>query len=161
MQRETGGYDEAMASYSVYLPPDGTRENARFLSDGKSLFALVLPPLFLLVHRLWFALGMYVLAVAALGLAGMVAGPVASFLLSILPGLYLFIDGRQLVRGRLERAGWREVTVVSGESVAEAEQRYFGTDRATITNLPVPRSDPSSLARPLPASGQSGIGLFG
>lgn len=161
MQRETGSYDEAMASYSVYLPPDGTRENARFLSDGKSFFALILPPLFLLVNRLWFALGMYVLGVAALGLAGMVTGPVASFLISILPGIYLFIDGRQLVRGRLERAGWREVTVVSGENVAEAEQRYFATGVASTTNLPIPRSDLSPLARPLPASGQSGIGLFG
>lgn len=147
-----------MASYSVYLPPDGRSENARLLSDGKSLFALMLPPVFLLYHRLWFALGLYVLAVAALGLAGLVAGSAASFVLSVLPGLYLFIDGRQLVRGKLERAGWREVAVVAGENAAEAEQRYFSGIRGESGTVAAPRNDPSPIGRK--PAGEPGIGLF-
>lgn len=149
-----------MANYSVYLPPDGASEKARFIGDGKSLFALLLPPVFLLYHRLWFALGIYVLVIAALGLTELVAGPAASLFLSLLPGLYLFIDGRQLVRGKWEHAGWRETALVHGGNAAEAEQRFFAIDRSVSPGMPVPRSDPSPLAKPVARPNEPGIGLF-
>lgn len=121
-----------MAIYSVYLPPDGDAEKARFLPDGRSLFALVVPAVFLLWNRLWFAFGMYTLAALALALIGVLAGETVAALLSALPGLFLFLHGRELVRERLDRDGWIEAAVFSAEDEEEAELRFFGRPRRTM-----------------------------
>ena len=118
-----------MTTYTVHLPPQGGAsgelERARFVPERSSLLALVVPIVWLLWHRLWYALAVYLLI-------GGIASVLASWtqsppigLLATLPGLYLFLEGRQLLRGRLERQGWRFAGVVEADNAEEADLRYF------------------------------------
>lgn len=153
-----------MASYSVHLPPDGDRDGVRFLDDRLSLFAFLLPPVFLLWHRLWFAFGIYVLVVAAITIVGTAAGNVAGFFLSALPALYLLIAGKGMVRSAWEGRGWEQIATVEANSLDEAELRCFGEEPAGPRPVDSPQHGQTGKAarlRPatVPAK-PAGIGLF-
>ena len=157
-------YDHAMASYTVHLQAGANPEQARFLDDRVSVAALVFPWLYLLWHRLWFAFGLYLLAGIAIALIAGLIGPIGGLALSLLPGLYLFVSAKELVRTKWQETGWPIVATVEAGSLAEAELRYFhGRFRQDI-----PAGNPEPLAAeqqhaPLPAAArphQAGIGLF-
>jgi len=162
-----------MAIYTAYMPPSGDATKLRLIADRASLLALVAPVLFLLWHRLWFALAVYAMLAAALVLFGRIAGETTAGFLSVLPGFFLFLQGRDLVMQRLERAGWREVGLVSASSAREAEIRYFKDARTDIDELTrtvalgsaassagnaASGEAPSGSARPRAARGS--LGLF-
>lgn len=113
--------------YTAYLPPDGDLERTRIVSDARPLLALVLPSIYLLVNRLWFAFVLYALAGVAIGLSAYFIGETAALFLSLLPGLFLFVHGPELVASRLEAAGWREAAVFVADNSGEAEHRFFGS----------------------------------
>ncbi len=162
-----------MAIYTAYMPPSGDATKLRLISDKASLLALVAPALFLLWHRLWFALLMYAMVIAALALFGRIAGETTAGFLSVLPGFFLFLQGRELVMQRHERAGWREVGVVSAASAREAEIRYFKDARVDIDELTKtlaasPAASPAARAAsgdapataPRPRGTRGSLGLF-
>ena len=147
-----------MAVYTAYLPPDGDIERARFVSDARPLLALVLPSVFLLVNRLWFAFVVYVLIGVAIALGAFAMGEAAAVFLSLLPGLFLFVHGRELVADRLERMGWREAAVLCADNWREAELRFFGGHFAARA---FPRARPSSPPLPgRPAAQKASFGMF-
>lgn len=151
-----------MPFYTVHLPPDEDRERARFIREGVDLLALLVPLLWLLWHRLWLPLLVYIALVLTIGLAGRVISEPAVILLSSLPGIYLFIEGRELVRARLARAGWQLKDVVEADNLAEAELRYFNRPGSLSTSSPA-SSDIATEEEASPATQRrrSEIGIAG
>lgn len=151
-----------MASYTVHLPAGENPEQARFLDDRVSIVALVFPWLYLLWHRLWFAFGLYCIVAIAIGLVAGYIGPVSGLLLSFLPGLYLFVSAKDMVRAKWDEKGWPIIATVEAGSLGEAEFRFFHDrpeSKATeVAGPPVaqPFIGGRAASRPAPA----GIGLF-
>lgn len=156
-----------MATYTVYLPPAGlpepaALERARFVREAGSLLALVFPALWLLFQRLWYALLVYLSIVAALAILARVVESPSLTLLSAIPAFYLFLEGRELVRRRLERAGWRYAGLVEAADLWEAEARWFDANPPSdgAAALPV---RPRVPATPMAGSVDTvpSIGIFG
>lgn len=115
-----------MASYVVMEPPQGDAERAVLVRDGFHVLALVLPVVWLLVHRLWLETLAFVAAALLLGtltnFAGLgPAGTAASLLLA----LYVGMEGAALKLAALRRRGWREWGVVEAANSRDAEICYL------------------------------------
>ena len=147
-----------MAVFTPYLPPDGNAADARFLADRPSLLALVFPPLFLVWHRLWWPLVLYVLATILLMVIGAAVSEGLSAALGILPGLFLFVHGRELVRGNLLARGWREAAAIAADDAGEAELRFYMGRAGSAPAAPVPPPLPRTISQaPRPQAGSLGI----
>lgn len=150
-----------MAVYVVMEPPGdaGQADGARLIRDGFSWMAFILPPLWLLWHRLWIEA---LLAFVALGLL-MVLGELAGFglagwSLTLLVSLYVGLEGHAMRVNALRRRGWRDWGVVSADRCEDAEARYaYGGEEETIAEpTPAPVIVPdASRARPA----QTGLAL--
>jgi uncharacterized protein DUF2628 len=162
-----------MSIYTVHQPPLDSGVAAAephrfvFVRDGFSWWAFLLTPLWMLRYRLWLALAIYLLVSAALDAGLRVLGAsifmlvLASLLISLLAGL----EAGTLRRFKLARRRWRNIGVVTGDDLEDAERRFFD---AWIRQAPArrpasptsPPGSPSAVAGgPVPAS--SGvIGLF-
>ena len=117
-------------------------------------------PLWMLRHRLWLALVLYIAVAGAIGAgaafyhvpAGITAA--VAFLLSLLLGL----EASSLRRWSLTRRRWTNVGVVIGDDVEVAERRFFD---AWIRRPPAPADTPAVPAGSVQAAGASDvIGLF-
>jgi hypothetical protein len=156
-----------MAFFQVLVPPPGPGgpreeiEQARLLPERFSWPAFVFGGLWLLYKRLWLAFILYAVVWALLFWLQRQAGlPGGSVLLSQAAlGLFLGLEGHNLVARKLARKGWRLVDVVEAADLSGAERRYF--ERALLAAPAAPRQPetqpvPSFLAgRPAPV-----IGLF-
>ena len=122
-----------MSVYTVHEPPlrDGAiapdPERFVFVRDGFYFWAFLLTALWLIWHRLWLVLLIYLVAIFGIELAMHYAGVQAlgrSFvilLISFLVGL----EAGTLRRFTLARRGWRNVGLVSGTNMEAAERRFF------------------------------------
>jgi len=155
-----------MAIYVVMEPPGASGTEAAtgavFVRDAFSLLAFLLPPLWLVWHRLWieaalaFAIGVALTAlgeVAGLGFAGSA--------LSLLVSLYVGLEGAALRQNALRRRGWQEWGVVEAANLDEAETRFFAGEEpptaATVETGPATAALPA-LGRPVPSG--PALGLF-
>lgn len=144
-----------MASYLVLLPPEPDRnpESARFIRDGFSWFAFLLPLVWMLWHRMWLYALLFFAVELVLGLLagdagdGMVAG-VIQLALGILVGL-------ESAEIRLRHLLSRHHTVdaiVEATDLDEAEAIYFsesGTETRPVAAMPaLPPSTPMSAKPP-------------
>lgn len=163
-----------MSIYTVHQPPleagAAAAEPYRFvfIRDGFSWWAFLLTPLWMLRHRLWLALAIYLLVTVALDVglralgASMLTLVVASLLISVLVGL----EAGTLRRFKLARRHWRNIGVVTGDDREDAERRFFDAwiRQAPARRPAAPASAPASgSAGPAapPSSAPSGvIGLF-
>jgi hypothetical protein len=124
-------------------------ERFAFVRDGFSFWAFLLAPLWMLRHRMWLVLASYVGIMAvvetiiiALG-ASRTSVAFVAFLISLLVGL----EAGTLRRITLTRRGWKNVGVVSGDDVEDAEWRFFDTWIKTAPS-------PSSVTGPdMPSAG--------
>ena len=152
-----------MNTYCIYLPPNGTRDtdktNAKFLVDGKSLFAVLAPPLWLIWYRMWWGLVIYLALLAILALLFFTPLREAVLYLSAIPGIYLMLEGNELLRQKHERQGWRFVGVVQGHDIGEAELRYFENTRPEASEPALPAELPAKTPDSHIIPSQS-IGLF-
>ena len=159
-----------MSVYTVFEPPlrdrDVTVEPERFVfvRDGFSFWAFVLAPVWMLVHRLWLVLVIYLVVAAALQAGLWIVGAttgatvLVGFLLSLLVGL----EATSLRRWTYGRRGWRNIGLVVADDVETAERRFYDSwirqrARATPAMPPAayPPSGPVALATP-----PTVIGLF-
>jgi hypothetical protein len=160
-----------MSVYTIHQPPLGAADAAGdpyrlvFVRDGFSWWAFLLTPLWMLRHRLWLVLAIYLLISAAVNVALRALGAsvftivVVGLLISLLVGL----EAGTLRRFKLARRNWRNVGVVTGDDLEDAERRFFDAwirrspaGRAASTS---PRAAPA--APPAPPAEQTGvIGLF-
>ena len=120
-----------MTIYTVYSPPITTgstgdqHDKTVLIPDASALLALIFPFLWLIWHRLWWASLFYGL----LSLLFIILLPtelsMIIIVLTVIPGLFLFLEGHELRRKMLERRGWKMVAVIEDQDIASAEYRYF------------------------------------
>jgi len=136
-----------MAIFEVYADErsdNETRaEGVRFLKDRVSIFALIVPLIWLLWHRLWLALAAYLVFSAAIAGLGATSYASAVIALSFLPGVYLLLEGHNLIADKWEAQGYQLVDLVEADSVENAELRWLARQeisavgtRPTITPEP-------------------------
>ena len=122
-----------MLTYTVHEPPDppadriDRAEKLVFIKDGFSWAAALFAPLWMIVHRLWWALLGFVVVVGSLQLAGKLAAvdqrwvALTGFAVNLLVGF----EADTLRRWALERRGWHMLGAVNGRTYAECERRFF------------------------------------
>jgi Protein of unknown function (DUF2628) len=162
-----------MSIYTVHEPPLRAAETIpdpdrfAFVRDGFSVWAFLFAVLWMLWHRMWLVLLAYLVVVLGIesalryvGFSGPVLAIVAIFI-SFLVG----IESSTLRRFALRRRGWKNVGVVSGGDLEEAERRFFAawtrevpTKRAAAPTTAPPGAPTASMPRPTQSSGV--IGLF-
>ena len=145
-----------MAIYTVYEPPlrsgDGRHaDRIVFVRDGFFWSAFLLPPLWMLRHRLWLALVAYLVLAAAIIAGAQVlqlpTGITTSilFLISLLIGF----EASTLRRRALARRKWTNVGVVVGDDRELAERRFFDAWlRHELKPHPAPPSVPPAMRAP-------------
>ena len=117
-----------MASWIVMEPAGsgraGNATDAAFVRDGFSFLAFLVPPLWLLAHRLWIEA---ILAIAALVLAAVLtqlSGFTAAVLLWLLVSAFVGLEGNALRIAALRRRGWQEWGVVEAANLDDADAHY-------------------------------------
>lgn len=145
-----------MKIYTVHEPDSRKGEVApdpvriRFIRDGFHFWTFLLGPVWMLWHRLWLVLLIYLAGTAAiqwslfaLGLSGLVKVAVG-----LLIALLIGFEAGSLRRWSLRRR-WTEVGVVAARDLEEAERRFF--EGWTGDALPAAAAA-SSYAPPPPGS---------
>jgi hypothetical protein len=153
-----------MAIYTVHEPrrrdDDALAHTERFVfvRDGFSWPAFLFGPLWMLRHRLWLALLVYLVVVFGLGAALRVAGAAdAVIAVGLLVALLVGFEASSLRRYGLGRRKWTSLGVVVGDDLESAERRFF----SAWTGEPARRPAPAPPSGPV-ATGSSAsiIGLF-
>ena len=133
------------------------------MRDGFSLLAFLVPPLWLLWHRLWIEAALAVAAlVLAAGLPKLTGFAVAAPLLSLLVSIYVGLEGNALRIAALRRRGWREWGVVEAGNLDDAETHYAVRNSRRRRRTPTPSdlpSPPSANAGARPVAGEP-VGLL-
>jgi hypothetical protein len=145
-----------MSVFTVHEPPlraaDAVPDPERivFVRDGFSFWAFLFTVLWMARYRMWLVLLLYVVAGAlvenALHYAGVGTGGIV--LIGLLVSLLIGIEAGTLRRFSLARRGWKNVGIVSGEDLEDAERRFFD---AWIRKARGKRTEPAAAA-PRPAS---------
>ena len=162
-----------MSVYTVHEPPlrgaDLSADPQRFVfvRDGFYVWAFLLTPFWMIRHRLWLVLVLYLAVSIGIDLALRALGGSAFLiaLVGVMISLLAGLEAGTLRRFTLSRRGWRNVGVVSGDKREDAELRFFDT---WVRNRPAQRaassagnSAPPASSPPPSSSQQPGvIGLF-
>jgi hypothetical protein len=162
-----------MSVYTVHEPPmhaAGALADAErfvFVRDGFSFWAFIAAPLWMLWHRMWLVLLGYVLltVIVLSALAVLGASAAALIVVGLSIALLVGLEANTLRRFALRRRGWRNVAIVSGHDVEDAEQRFFD---AWLHQAPAQRDNtakppalpPSMPNMPRPSSPPDVLGLF-
>jgi hypothetical protein len=140
-------------------------ERFMFVRDGFHFWAFVLAPLWLLLHRLWLALLIYVVGYGALsfGLAFARVSSSTQLIVGLLIALLMGFEASSIWRWTLNRRGWATLGFVVAEDAEMAERRFFAEWQKHAADAPsVPVSEPrySAPVRRGPPSPSDVIGLF-
>ena len=129
-----------MASFVVMEPPAGGTANALLVRDRFTLVGFLLPPIWLLWHRLWIEALVAAAVLLALAAFGEMAG--SGFLasgLSLLVSVYVGLEGPALRLYALRRRGWQETGIIDAGDRGDAEIRLFAREERPATLPPAPR----------------------
>jgi hypothetical protein len=161
-----------MPTYTVHAPQPGQTTDASrapeqfvFVRDGFHFWAFVLAPLWLLLHRLWLALLIYVVGYGALSLGFAFARVSSStqVIVALLVALLMGFEASSIWRWTLSRRGWATLGFVVAEDAETAERRFFAKWQKRAADAPsVPPAEPkySTPVRRGPPSPSGVIGLF-
>jgi Protein of unknown function (DUF2628) len=159
-----------MSVYTIHQPPLRAAEASPdperfvFVRDGFDFWAFLLAPLWMLWHRLWLVLLIYLVVIvgienvmhfAGVGAAG---SAFAALLIAFLVGA----EASTLRRFTLDRRGYRQVGVVGGTNAEAAERRFFDAwTEAGGDKRPGPPASPRAPS-PMPPMPQAPdiVGLF-
>ncbi|MCL4766113.1 MAG: DUF2628 domain-containing protein [Hyphomicrobiaceae bacterium] len=122
-----------MQAYTVHEAPNRPANRLKraerlvFVREGFSWMAALFAPLWMLWHRMWLVLLLYVVAVAALDAALLEAGVSTQWVAlgTLAVHLALGFEAGALRRWKLDRRGWRTLGVVTGHSESDCERRFF------------------------------------
>jgi hypothetical protein len=175
--REGGQYrpKTTMRVYSVHEPPvrglDPLPDAERFVfvRDGFSFRAFLFAPLWMLWYRMWLVLVGYVLLSAVVDTALVAAGasPTDVLVVALLIALLIGLEASTLRRFTLSRGGWRNVGVISGDNLEDAERRFFETwvrelpAQRAVPMTPPPAPSPASAAPPPSSHAAQSSGVVG
>lgn len=160
-----------MQSYTIHPPAPGKGDaaEATLVADGWSWPGLIFGPFWLAWHRQWIGVLGYGVLWVALTVISRHFGvhPLAASLLSTLLNVAVALEGGQIRRWSLARAGSPATGVVTGHSMREAEAKYIvALAKAQRPAATLARTASASAASPSPLSpawspqGQDVIGLF-
>lgn len=155
-----------MASYVVLTPPDGNEldERAVLIRDGFSLLALIVPVIWLLWNRLWFAAAMLLLLSVAIAIAisQIPSWSTVFTISSVMISLFVALEGNNWRIAKKERQGWQLRTVIDAPSHATAEEIYFSAAAATPEQQPrpAPAFGKNAATGPAPAASGPALGLL-
>jgi hypothetical protein len=156
-----------MAIYVVMEPPAANAaeaaERAVLVRDGFAFLAFLVPPLWLLWHRLWIEAAIAFAVSVGLTALGETAGlGFTGAALSLLVSIFVGLEGAALRINALRRRGWREWGVVQASNAGEAEIRYLAGEEPEEVASIVPHSTSPMQARPSASGLTSGpaLGLF-
>jgi hypothetical protein len=162
-----------MPIYTVHEPPLRAAEvlpdPARFalVRDGFHWWAFLLTPFWMVRHGLWLVLIVYLAISIALDVVLRILGAshAAIFIVAVLISLWVGLEAATLQRFTLNRRRWKNVGVVSGDDLEDAEWRFFDAwlrkppARAATPGAPPPAAEPVAPA-PRPGDTSGVIGLF-
>ncbi|KQZ82802.1 hypothetical protein ASD64_07555 [Mesorhizobium sp. Root157] len=154
-----------MASYVVMLPPRGNPEQrleqAVFIRDGFSWLGFIVPPLWLLWHRLWLEAILAFLVMAFLSGLGEVTGfRVTGALLGLLVSLYVGLEDQVLRIAAMRRRGWQDWGVVEADRQDAADLRYaLDVSQEATDAAPQVSIVPAATAMPRSPHAQDTLGL--
>jgi hypothetical protein len=156
-----------MSVYTVHEPPraaDALRnaERLSFVRDGFYVWGFLLAPLWMLWHRMWLVLVGYLVTVAALDAATMALGgsTAAVAFVGLLVALLVGLEASTLRRLTLNFRGWKNVGVVSGDDLEDAERRFFEAWLSAPASPPPLPAAAGSAPPALPRRSPEVIGLF-
>ena len=102
------------------------------VSEGLASWALIAPPIWLIIHRLWWPVFLcflyWSLCLSLLATPFAAATP----LIFGLPGLYLMLEGRELYRRNLEAQGLELVALVEATSEQTAIARFLDGQQPAV-----------------------------
>jgi hypothetical protein len=159
-----------MSVYTVHQPPLRAAEASPdperfvFVRDGFNFWAFLLGPLWMLWHRLWLVLLIYLVVIAGIQNAMHYAGVGAAG--SVFSGLVIALlvgaEASTLPRFTLGRRGYRQAGVVGGTNAEAAERRFFDTWTKGEGDKPSGPSGSPPAPTPVPRLPQAPdiVGLF-
>lgn len=159
-----------MPTYTIHSPPDrqgetmSAAERFVFVRDGFHVWAFLLAPLWLLIHRLWLAFVIYVVGYGSIA-AGLVLLRVpasAQFGIGLLIALLIGFEASSIWRWTLARSRWITLGFVIGEDAEIAERRFFAEWNKHAANASPVSFEPkySTPVRRGPPSPSDVLGLF-
>ena len=161
-----------MPTYTVHAPqlPRTTdalsaTEQFVFVRDGFHFWAFVLAPLWLLLHRLWLALLIYIVGygVLVIGLALARMSSNVHLIATLLIALLIGFEASSIWRWTLARRRWVTLGFVVAEDTETAERRFFSEWQKRGADAPVPPPTEQKYSVPVrrgPPSPSDVIGLF-
>ena len=155
-----------MTTFTVHEPPPRKNEETAspvrfaFVHDGFYFWAFLLGPVWMLYHRLWLVLLMYLAATTgiqaalwALGVSGLV-----KFTVGLLIALLVGFEAGSLRRWSLRR--WTNRGIVVAANREAAEHRFFDRWSGSLPADVAAAKPPGSPVARAPASAEDIIGLF-
>lgn len=142
-----------MRFYTIHERPAQTAggdADVLAIASGFRWWAAIMPIVWLLWHRLWLGLVLYLLFSVALGIAlalGDIAEPAATAI-GLAVSLLIGFSAADYWRWTLERRGWRLVAVLRADAAMDAEELYIRNRSRTVA---APTYAPSVL--PMAARG--------
>ncbi len=163
-----------MPTYTVHAPPPregettSAPERFRYVRDGFSFWAFLVPPLWLLVKQLWLALLICAAGYGLLetGLIFLRASGTVQLLVEILVGVLIGLEASSIERWTLARRGWKSLGFVVASDEEMAEHRFlaeWAKRPQPPAALPAAPAAPPQFATPArrePPAGNQVIGLF-
>ena len=162
-----------MPTYTIHAPPPKIGASAFdperfvFVRDGFHFWAFALGPVWLLLHRLWLSLVIYVIGygLIGIGLAVLRASTGAQIFVGLLIAVLIGFEAPSIWRWTLARRGWATLGFLVAEDSETAERRFFAQWVQHMTNnSPAPPvSTESKYSAPVRRGSPSGsdvIGLF-
>ena len=156
-----------MTVYTVHEPRtrrskgDADPDRFVFVRDGFHFWAFVFGPLWLLWHRLWLVLLIYVVATSAVQAALWALGVSAAvkFTVGMLIALLVGFEAASLRRWTYARRRWSSLGLVVAPNLEAAEHRFFAT-WVTRDPPPPPQTPVAPAGSWMPPSAPQVLGLF-
>jgi Protein of unknown function (DUF2628) len=159
-----------MSVYTVYEPPlraaNALADPQRFIfvRDGFYFWAFLLGPFWMIRHRLWLVLALYLVILIGIeiGVRAVGGSDGAIMLVGLLISLLVGFEAGTLRRFTLQRRGWRNAGTVSGRQ-EEAELRFFDTwlRQTPRRNAAPSTASPATPGTAPPPSSPEGTGVIG
>lgn len=156
-----------LTSFTVHVPPPKAgRDEAvatEFVAEVFSWVAFLLPWLWFLWHRMWLATVGYVVLMAAILSAALLAGLSSTEYLAVALAFNLLVglEATNIRRRKLRWLGYEEAGVVVARNREEAERRWFTEQAAATPSLPAaPDRSVAAATSAAPAAATGIIGLF-
>ncbi|MEM1364786.1 MAG: DUF2628 domain-containing protein [Pseudomonadota bacterium] len=148
-----------MARFAIYKKsgPGGFHDQ-RVVREGGNKYAFLFTGFWLMAKGLWLEALATLVFICFVAFPLLPTAPLAGFLLSFVPGIYLWLEGNNLVAARLLRRGWTLAALVEASNEDGAEMRYDAHRSSTVATPP---PLPTATSRPKAQGNLKGPPAFG